>query len=82
MPLNYEDTHWVLVVVEFKECEIVFYDSLPKHIRGFQRFLEPLHTMLPLLLQKMNIIHGPKNTHSKLAWKVTRAEEVLEQKSG
>ncbi|KAK3221224.1 hypothetical protein Dsin_008249 [Dipteronia sinensis] len=81
LPLNYESKHWVLVEIDFTARKITVYDSETYCIgpRKFERFMEPLSNLLPLLLQKIGffskrseIEHGEDMT----PWSVKRRDFI------
>ncbi|KAK3230230.1 hypothetical protein Dsin_002111 [Dipteronia sinensis] len=84
LPLNYESKHWVLAEIDFIARKITVYDSETYCIgpRKFERFMEPLSTLLPLLLQKIGFFSKrPEIEHGEdmTPWSVERRELVPQQ---
>ncbi|KAK3188652.1 hypothetical protein Dsin_028213 [Dipteronia sinensis] len=84
LPLNYESKHWVLAEIDFIARKITVYDSETYCIgpRKFERFMELLSTLLPLLLQKIGFFSKrPEIEHGEdmTPWSVERRELVPQQ---
>ncbi|KAK2649833.1 hypothetical protein Ddye_017322 [Dipteronia dyeriana] len=86
IPLNYESSHWILAEINMIARKIMVYDFDTNLIgnRKFNKFMKPLSTMLPLLLQKieffdrrLDIDHGGDMT----PWCVERCQLVPQQKA-
>ncbi|KAK0597658.1 hypothetical protein LWI29_027297 [Acer saccharum] len=85
IPLNYESNHWILAEVDLIARKIIVFDSEVNFIgsgKKFNKFMEPLSTLLPLLLHKIDffskrpeIQHREDMTH----WIVERCANVPQQ---
>ncbi|KAK3213280.1 hypothetical protein Dsin_017986 [Dipteronia sinensis] len=84
LPLNYKSKHWVLAEIDFIARKITVYDSETYCIGGrkFERFMELLSTLLPLLLQKISFFSKrPEIEHGEdmTPWSVECRELVPQQ---
>ncbi|KAK3194117.1 hypothetical protein Dsin_025427 [Dipteronia sinensis] len=84
LPLNYESKHWVLAEIDFITRKITVYDHETYCIgpRKFERFMEPLSTLLLMLLQKIGFFSKrPEIEHGEdmTPWSVEGRELVPQQ---
>ena len=55
VPLKYESKHWILAEIDIIARKIIVYDSEENFIgQKFKKFMEPLSTLLPLLLHQID----------------------------
>ncbi|KAK0599400.1 hypothetical protein LWI29_004931 [Acer saccharum] len=85
IPLNYESNHWILAEVNLIARKIIVFDSEVNFIgsgRKFNKFMEPLSTLLPLLLHKIDFFSKrPEIQHREdmMHWIVERCVNVPQQ---
>ncbi|KAK0574579.1 hypothetical protein LWI29_025748 [Acer saccharum] len=85
IPLNYESKHWILAEVDFIARKIIVYDSEQNFIgsgKKFNKFMEPLSTLLPLLLHAIEFFSKRPEIHHRedmTPWLVERCENVPQQ---
>ncbi|TXG55764.1 hypothetical protein EZV62_017077 [Acer yangbiense] len=83
--LNYESNHWILAEVDFIARKIIVYDSEKNFIRSgkkLNKFMEPLSTLLPLLLHAIEFFSKRPEIHHRedmTPWSVERCENVPQQ---
>ncbi|KAK0588696.1 hypothetical protein LWI29_004306 [Acer saccharum] len=66
IPLNYESNHWILAEIDFIARKTIMYDSEINFIESgkkFINFMQPLYTLLPLLLHKIEFFSKRPEIH-------------------
>ncbi|KAK1579035.1 hypothetical protein Q3G72_035085 [Acer saccharum] len=85
IPLNYESNHWILTEVDFIARKIIVYDYEKNFIgsgKKFIKFMEPLSTLLPLLLHAIDFFSKRPEIHhmeDMTPWLVEHCENVPQQ---
>jgi len=85
VPLNYESGHWILAEVDLIARKIIVYDSDISFIgagRKFIKLMQPLSTLLPLLLHKVDFFSNrPEILHREdmTPWVYERCVNVPQQ---
>lgn len=80
-PINVKGVHWVLAVMCMQERTITYYDSLWKDDPESNRWRFHLDDLLQWL-EDESLHKKLKQLPHKAQWKLTRAEDIPEQKNG
>ncbi|KAF3448886.1 hypothetical protein FNV43_RR09602 [Rhamnella rubrinervis] len=79
MPLNIEDTHWVLAHIDFIDAHINFYDSTLSKSTYRDQF-KPLWTMLPYILRQHFFKERPLIKQTMIQFSHSYVEDFPKQK--
>lgn len=86
VPINQDNKHWGIVEVDMRQRIMKLYDSLREPNEYWKMWLEPLHTMLPLLLEAINYkpcnAQDVKKWYNKFDWVIQRDETCPQQETG